>query len=149
MQRQLPVFHQTISPPAKLTNVAQPCNNNLDCADIIADLIKLVNSGLAATILIASLLSVEVVCLTCFNLPLKKSRIKMSDVLNPRQFLKTLLGKKVGLEDVTDKKNGKRSSTVMAIVLVRCNNILYIQELTEEREEQESNSGEGGHVTEM
>ncbi|GIY41054.1 hypothetical protein CEXT_788031 [Caerostris extrusa] len=46
----------------------------------------------------ASLLSVEIVCLACFNLPLKKSRFKMAlDAVNPRPFLKSLLGKQVGV----------------------------------------------------
>ncbi|GIY77787.1 hypothetical protein CEXT_801741 [Caerostris extrusa] len=46
IERQLPRFHQTISPSANPTNVAEPCQNNLDCADIIAELIKLVTAGL-------------------------------------------------------------------------------------------------------
>ncbi|GIY98518.1 hypothetical protein CEXT_301131 [Caerostris extrusa] len=125
--------------------------------------------------------------------------ITMSDILNPRPFLKSLLDKKVvvslkwgnkyfgkltqvdkymnlALEDVAEIRNGKRSNTTMKTVLVRCNNILYIQECTKEieeqecvketeaqecvkemeeqecvkeMEEQECNSGEGTHVTEM
>ncbi|GIY06880.1 hypothetical protein CDAR_76981 [Caerostris darwini] len=53
MQRNLPGSHQS-SPtiPAQPTITSEPNTSKLDSADIISELIKLVNSGLAPTILV-------------------------------------------------------------------------------------------------